>query len=93
MPSVNDVVRLSRWRWMGHNFRSEDELVQDIPEWRSWGSWGRGRPRETWLRTMQTEVEHEDWRELRKMSLEKSFWREFIEALCISWVPKDQLIA
>ena len=32
LPSVNDVVRLSRWSWMGHIFRSEGELVQDIPE-------------------------------------------------------------
>ena len=89
LPSVNDVVRLSRWRWLGHIFISEDELVQDVPEWRSQGSRGRGRPRETWLRTMQREVGYDDWQELREMSQEKAFWREFIEALCIPWVPED----
>ena len=89
LPSVNDVIRLSRWRWLGHIFISEDELVQDVPEWRSQGSRGRGRPRETWLRTMQREVGYDDWGELREMSQEKAFWREFIEALCIPWVPED----
>ena len=27
LPSVNDVVSLSRWRWMEHIFRSESESV------------------------------------------------------------------
>ena len=43
---MNDVVRLLRWRWMGHIFRSKDESVQDIPEWKSGGSMGRERPRD-----------------------------------------------
>ena len=45
---------------MGHILRSEDELVQDIPKWRSQGRTGHGRPRQTWLRTMQREVGYDD---------------------------------
>ena len=74
---------------MGHIFRSEDKLVQDIPVWRSWGTKGCERPRETWLRTMQREVGYHDWQEVREMLQEKAFWREVIDALCIPWVPED----
>ena len=89
VPNVNDIVRLSRWRWMGHILRREDELVQDVPEWKPLGRRGRGRPRETWLMTMRKEVGYENWAELREMAQERDIWREFIEALCIPWVPED----
>ena len=89
VPNVNDIVRLSRWRWMGHILRRENELVQDVPEWKPQGRRGRGRPRETWLRTMQREVGLENWHELKEMAQERDIWREFIGALCIPWVPED----
>ena len=89
VPSVNDIVMLSRWRWMGHILRREGELVQDIPDWKPQGRRGRGRPRETWLMTMQKEVGYENWFELREMAQERDIWCEFIEALCIPWVPED----
>ena len=89
VPSVNDFVRLSRWRWMGHILRREDSLVQDVPNWKPEGRRGRGRPRETWLRTMHKEVGYNNWHELKEMAQERDIWREFIEALCIPWVPED----
>ena len=89
MPSVNDFVRLSRWRWMGHILRREDSLVQDVPNWKPEGRRGRGRLRETWLRTMHKEVGYNNWHELKEMAQERDIWREFIEALCIPWVPEN----
>ena len=59
LPSVNDAVRLSRWRWIGYILTSESYLVQDIPEWRLQGNRGYGGPLETWLRIMQTEVKRD----------------------------------
>ena len=48
----------TRWKWIGHIFKSEDELVQDVPEWRSQGSRGCGRPRKTWLREREREIKY-----------------------------------
>ena len=89
VPSVIDYVRLSRWRWMGHILRREGELVQDVPDWKPEGRRGRGRPRETLLRTMQKEVGYNNWHDLSEMAQERDIWREFIGALCIPWVPED----
>ena len=89
VPSVIECVRLSRWRWMGHILRRGGELVLDVPDWKPEGRRGRGRPRETWLRTMQKEVGYDNWHDLGEMAQDRDIWREFIGALCIPWVPED----
>lgn len=89
VPNVTEIVRLSRWRWLGHALRREGELVQDVPGWRPVGRRGRGRPRETWLRTMIGEVGYDNWHGLGELAQERDVWREFIGALCIPWVPED----
>ena len=42
VPNVNDFVRLSRWRWMGHILRRKGDLVQDVPNWKPESRRGRG---------------------------------------------------
>ena len=44
---VDECVRLSRWRWLGHSFRREGSLVQDGIGWTAEDRRGRGRQRET----------------------------------------------
>ena len=79
---VDEYVRLSRWKWMGHVYRRAG-LVRHTVEWVAPGRRGRGRPRETWLRTMRREAGEECWGELEEMAQDRMWWREFIEALCI----------
>ena len=79
---VDEYIRMSRWRWLGHVFRRES-IVGVAPEWEAVGRRGRGRPKETWVRTMKREAGEECWMDLGEMAQDRGWWREFIVALCI----------
>ena len=48
---VDEFVRFSLWKWLGHVFIKQG-IVWDIPGCVAPGR-SRGRPRETWVRTMR----------------------------------------
>ncbi|KAK4296122.1 hypothetical protein Pmani_031359 [Petrolisthes manimaculis] len=77
------LIRLSRWKWLGHVYRKEGEIVRRTPGWQMRGKRGRGRPSETWVRTMTREAGVECWSDLEELAQDNWWWREFIEALCI----------
>ena len=79
---IDDYIRLSRWRWLGHVYRKEGEIVRGAPGWEMRGRRGRGRPNETWVRTMRREVGVECWSDLEELAQDRWWWREFIGALC-----------
>ena len=47
------------------------------------GRRGRGRPKETRMRTMRREAGEECWEDLKELAQNRWRWRKFIEALCI----------
>ena len=47
------------------------------------GRRSRGRPRETWVRTMRREAGDECWDDLDELAQDRAWCHEFIEALCI----------
>ena len=67
---------------MGHVYRKQG-IVRDIPGCVAPGRRSRGRPRETWVRTMRREAGDECWDDLDELAQDRAWWREFIEALCI----------
>ena len=67
---------------MGHVFRKEG-IVCVTPGWEARGMRGRGRPKETWVRTMIREVGADCWMDVEEMARDRGWWREFIVALCI----------
>ena len=79
---VDEFVRFSRWKWIGHVYRRQG-IVGNTPQWVAPGRRVRGRPKETWLRTMRREVGDECWNDLEELAQDRMWWREFIEALCI----------
>ena len=79
---VDEYIRMSRWKWLGHVFR-KDGIVRVAPGWEARGRRGRGRPKETWVRTMIREVGIDCWRDMEEMAQDRGWWREFIMALCI----------
>ena len=82
LQPVDEFVRFSRWKWLGHVYRRQG-LVCDAPGWVAPGRRGRGRPRETWLRTMRREVGDESWEDIEELAQDRLWWRMFIKALCI----------
>ena len=83
LQPVDEYVRYSRWKWLGHVYRRDGSIVKDIPGYELQGRRGRGRPRETWIRTMRREAGEESWGGLEEMAQERCWWNVFIEALCI----------
>ena len=82
LQPVDEFVRFSRWKWLGHVYRRHG-LVRDAPGWVAPGRRGRGRPRETWLRTMRREVGDDSWEDIEELAQDRLWWRMFIKALCI----------
>ena len=83
LQPVDEYIRMSRWKWLGHVFRKEGSIVRLAPGWEAQGRRGRGRPKETWVRTMIREAGEECWGDLEEMAQDRGWWKEFIVALCI----------
>ena len=83
VPWLDEVLMTWRWRWFGHVMRREPtRIVTSVHKWRPDGSRRRGRPRPTWLRTMQREAA-ERWENIEERAADRGAWREFTKALCV----------
>lgn len=53
-------------------------------KWNPGGKRNRGRPRETWRRTVERERAEagKTWNELTWLAQDRSGWRKFVDALC-----------
>ena len=68
---VDEYVRLSRWKWLGYVeklLRREGVIVRGTPGWQVQGRRGRGRPKETWMRTMRREAGEECWEDFEELA-------------------------
>ena len=64
-----------------HRFRKEGLF------WTPEGKRQRGRPRTTWRRSTEKELEtiHLTWGEIRKAAQDHLHWRETVKTLCVRW--------
>ena len=57
--TVDDQVRTKRWKWLGHVLKMPSDKFSKIAlTWAPEGKRRRGRPRETWRRTVNKERKH-----------------------------------
>jgi len=50
-------IRKSKWGWLDHELRKpSDDIARQVLEWNHHGKRGRGRPRNTWRRTVFEEA-------------------------------------
>jgi len=86
-PPVTQTVVLRRLRFFGHVIRSDPDEdhtralnagINDPPkEWRR----PRGRPRQTWLRTIENDLKHQNlglW-SARHRAYDHDLWRDIVE--------------
>ena len=53
---ISEIIKQRRWRWIGHVLRMENNENPRITlTWTPEGRRNRGRPRETWRRTVEKE--------------------------------------
>jgi len=81
---MGTIISRRRWRWIGHVLRRKpDSTVRTALHWTPEGKRKRGRPRETWRRTVETEMKvmKHSWDSLTRMAQDRQRWKDFVAAL------------
>ena len=82
VQKVSQQVRLRRWRYLGHILRKSGDDDQRIAlRWTPPGRRNRGRPKETWRRTVERErqaIGLTSWDEAAAAAHDRHRWRELI---------------
>ena len=69
-------------RWIGHTLRKEDgEIPKAALLWNPQGNRKRGRPRNSWRRSIIKEAGR-SWNELRFLAADRRKWKGLIDYLC-----------
>ena len=83
--SIETLVRQKRWRYIGHTLRKPTtSLPRMALRWTPDGHRRRGRPKETWRRTIEKEMKEHGWTwgYLERCSADRPRWRSLVAALC-----------
>ena len=82
--SMEAIIMRRRWRWIGHVLRKEPgNITRTALHWTPEGKHKRGRPKNTWCRTVEEErrtLQH-TWGTIQKLAQNKKEWRTFVAAL------------
>ena len=87
LRSIIQRIKENRWKWYGHVLRMpENRLPKQSIQWNAEGSRRRGRPKDTWRRTIQREMRLNNLREEDVASLaeDRSAWRSLVADLWTS---------
>ena len=82
---LTDVILKKRWRWIGHVLRMPNtENAKVALFWTPDGKRKRGRPKETWRRTVAREMKEKgwSWKFLETQAKDRTQWRSLVGALC-----------
>ena len=84
-PRIDLQIRKCKWGWLGHTLRkpSDDRARQALDQNRQCKR-GRGRPRNTWRRTVLEEAKgfKKTWAEIQTDAKNRVRWRIHVEAPC-----------
>ena len=74
-----------RWKWIGHVLRKEaGNITKTALRWTPEGKRKKGRPKETYRRTIEKELKKQNctWKEAEKIAKDREEWKSFVLALC-----------
>ena len=75
-------IRKRKFRWIGHTLRKENgEITKAALLWNPQGKRKRGRPRNSWRRSVIKEAGR-SWNELRFLAADRQKWKGLIDNLC-----------
>jgi hypothetical protein len=78
-------IKKRKWRWTGHTLRKNDGSIEKWAlDWNPQGVRRRGRPKQTWKRTVVEEVAKccKTWSEGKRIVKNRVIWRCFTDAVC-----------
>lgn len=83
IEKVSDTIKRRRWKWLGHVLRMGNTRHAKIAiSWTPDGRRKRGRPKETWRRTIERErkdLGFSSWTEAAKVAAERDQWRGLVK--------------
>ena len=82
---INTEIKKRKWKWIGHTLRKGEGAVErEALEWNPQGRRKRGRPKNSWRRTVESEIAgtRMTWREVKRLAEDRGEWRLFVDALC-----------
>ena len=81
---VDEEIKKRRWRWIGHTLRKPKPCIpREAIQWNPQGERDRGRPRETWQRSVERDRKQlgVGWGELSKKAQDRDQWRALVSGL------------
>lgn len=84
MDDLETLIMRKRWRWIGHVLRMDQNSITRVSlRWTPEGRRKRGRPKQTWRRTVEGEMKewNHTWTSLEKLARNRQQWRNFVAAL------------
>ena len=73
-----------RWKWIGHTLRKPyTSITRKALEWNPQGKRSRGRPKGTWKRVMEEDIDKsgQAWTSIKKMAQDRDGWKAFVGGL------------
>ena len=86
-PVSKQILR-RKWSWIGHTLRKPpNNTTRQALRWNPQGKRKRGRPRNSWRRSTDTEMAQQEtcWNGVIKAAQDRVRWREVVDGLCSSW--------
>ena len=90
--NIDLTIRRRRWKWLGHTLRKPHEhVIRQALDWNPQGKRKRGRPKETWRRTLDKEIKMsgKTWATLKKSATNRVRWRSLVTDLCSTGSEED----
>lgn len=83
LAPVSTLIKKRKWGWIGHILRQDDTIARVALEWNPQGTRRRGRPTNTWRRTVNDELSRAGftWTEIKVTARNRVRWRRVAEAL------------
>ena len=81
---IGEEIARRKWRWLGHTLRKpKHSISRHALQWNPQGQRVRGRPRTTWRRNLENDMERfgYTWRELIKLAQDRREWKTVVRGL------------
>jgi hypothetical protein len=79
---ISIQIKRRKWTWIGHTLRKGNETIErEVLDWNPQGKRRRGRPKQTWRRSVHEASEKgKSWSEVKRMARDTTRWRRFVDA-------------
>jgi hypothetical protein len=82
---ISTQIKRRKWNWIRHTLRKgQDTIEREVLDWNQQGQRKRGRPKQTWRRSVHSEAlrEGKSWGEVKQLARNRIRWRRFVVAQC-----------